>query len=72
MKLDWLDWLKTLARSLPVRGAWIEIPCRCYRRNLRPSLPVRGAWIEIISCIIVGCVASCRSPCGERGLKFHA
>ena len=33
--------------SLPVRGAWIEIP-RCRgTRHQRLSLPVRGAWIEI-------------------------
>ena len=33
--------------SLPVRGAWIEIPRirLCGRRVT--SLPVRGAWIEI-------------------------
>ena len=36
------------ARSLPVRGAWIEIPS--IRTSTRPpkSLPVRGAWIEIL------------------------
>ena len=34
-------------RSLPVRGAWIEITPP-ESRDLRPrSLPVRGAWIEI-------------------------
>ena len=34
-------------RSLPVRGAWVEIlqiPCKSI---LMWSLPVRGAWVEI-------------------------
>ena len=58
--------------SLPLRGAWIEIastaPSAAYARA---SLPLRGAWIEIIK-IISQCVFSlCRSPCGERGLKYH-
>ena len=37
--------------SLPVRGAWVEMP---FRRLVRPSagesLPVRGAWVEIERC----------------------
>ena len=40
--------LKAVRKSLPVRGAWVEIlqlkPC--VRRN--PSLPVRGAWVEMV------------------------
>ena len=35
-------------RSLPVRGAWVEIYCSggvTVRR--RASLPVRGAWVEM-------------------------
>ena len=36
--------------SLPVRGAWIEIPARTSAAaGRRLSLPVRGAWIEIAS-----------------------
>ena len=36
-------------RSLPVRGAWIEIQ-QCQRgEKSTPSLPVRGAWIEIFA-----------------------
>ena len=36
-------------RSLPSRGAWIEIRVRCFAPSSRPgSLPSRGAWIEII------------------------
>ena len=41
--------LWTASRSLPSRGAWIEI----FRRAARvacaaPSLPSRGAWIEML------------------------
>ena len=64
------DTLYTVPRSLPVRGAWIEIPMLSV---LNPekywSLPVRGAWIEIFAAN--GSIAkyASRSPCGERGLK---
>ena len=38
----------SLSRSLPVRGAWIEIVLRANTvRSPCRSLPVRGAWIEI-------------------------
>ena len=33
--------------SLPVRGAWIEIPAPPLCAVVLWSLPVRGAWIEI-------------------------
>ena len=33
------------------------------------SLPVRGAWIEILISLSVTHDTTCRSPCGERGLK---
>ena len=33
--------------SLPVRGAWIEMPELTLSMSALPSLPVRGAWIEI-------------------------
>ena len=49
-----LKWLlgslhSAVARSsLPVRGAWIEMPrCASICPAPAPSLPVRGAWIEI-------------------------
>ena len=36
--------------SLPVRGAWIEMPyCAISVLIKSASLPVRGAWIEILS-----------------------
>ena len=36
-------------RSLPVRGAWIEMKTQKSFALTRWSLPVRGAWIEIRS-----------------------
>ena len=32
---------------------------------------MRGAWIEITRKISIGRISPCRSPCGERGLKFQ-
>ena len=37
------------ARSLPVRGAWIEMSEPKEPIPTSMSLPVRGAWIEIIT-----------------------
>ena len=57
--------------SLPVRGAWVEMA-----EDVRPltdhvtSLPVRGAWVEIAPFPSAVPSSACRSPCGERGLKF--
>ena len=34
-------------KSLPVRGAWIEIGVEACVHAFIGSLPVRGAWIEI-------------------------
>ena len=36
-------------QSLPVRGAWIEIPPSAQCGSRARSLPVRGAWIEMPS-----------------------
>ena len=36
------------------------------------SLPVRGAWIEICLSMMCATFPHGRSPCGERGLKYHA
>ena len=38
-------------RSLPVRGAWVEISRATPDRKKERSLPVRGAWVEIPSAI---------------------
>ena len=35
-------------RSLPPRGAWIEMMRDCGSGGSRWSLPPRGAWIEIL------------------------
>ena len=38
---------RAIARSLPARGAWIEIGPSGQTHCRRGSLPARGAWIEI-------------------------
>ena len=38
--------------------------------RLNLSLPVRGAWIEIVNILALCANNVCRSPCGERGLKY--
>ena len=50
--------------------------CKAYdsdRQNcyFAQSLPVRGAWIEIAFPCLAARAYSSRSPCGERGLKYH-
>ena len=41
-----------ISRSLPPRGAWIEISPAALRMLRRMgSLPPRGAWIEILKCL---------------------
>ena len=35
-------------RSLPVRGAWVEISLSTSSGDGNASLPVRGAWVEIL------------------------
>ena len=39
-------------KSLPVRGAWIEIKLESLPDLFPKSLPVRGAWIEIPKLVI--------------------
>ena len=57
-------------RSLPTRGAWIEIERfkKCIKST--KSLPTRGAWIEIGTTSRTEASPACRSPHGERGLKY--
>ena len=58
-------------RSLPVRGAWVEISRFTLTRTKKHrSLPVRGAWVEIEKLGDLKAFTMSRSPCGERGLKF--
>ena len=57
-------------RSLPIRGAWIEIRSNGSRSRWgKASLPIRGAWIEIVLSLALTVISSGRSPSGERGLK---
>ena len=59
-------------RSLPVRGAWVEMLFAFFPFALRlGSLPVRGAWVEIQRLQCKADKSARRSPCGERGLKFY-
>ena len=57
--------------SLPIRGAWIEIDTECCQASAGWSLPIRGAWIEICERPSRLVVVACRSPSGERGLKYE-
>ena len=57
-------------RSLPTRGAWIEITGAESGRTVIASLPTRGAWIEISTQCRREESRHSRSPHGERGLKF--
>ena len=73
LKFSCIDFSRYSLLSLPVRGAWIEM--LGVIRSLfmvRSSLPVRGAWIEITLERYWKTYNHCRSPCGERGLKFDA
>ncbi len=57
-------------RSLPSRGAWIEIALAVRAATpIKTSLPSRGAWIEIQSVNNSTLTGYGRSPRGERGLK---
>ena len=60
------------SRSLPTRGAWIEIRLFVSFFEAGQSLPTRGAWIEIRQSRPPGSSRGRRSPHGERGLKSHS
>ena len=58
-------------RSLSLRRAWIEIFALCVLGCFRGgSLSLRRAWIEMSFAALSPSPASCRSPYGERGLKY--
>ena len=59
-----------VCQSLPLRGAWIEMIVDDMPIAGSGSLPLRGAWIEILNFYYVTENGTCRSPCGERGLKL--
>ena len=51
-----------MTRSLPVRGAWIEMETDKKVSELIQSLPVRGAWIEIERSWAATKMSNSRSP----------
>ena len=59
-------------RSPPARGAWIEMAINHNHDDRYASPPARGAWIEIKHRDMRFMFFSCRSPHGERGLKYNA
>ena len=62
---------ESLSQSLPVRGAWVEmLQMLLFPKIGLLSLPVRGAWVEISLRKALMANYDCRSPCGERGLKY--
>ena len=70
LKFGWPRSFAMPGRSLPARGAWIEISTIAYAWYVwRVSLPARGAWIEIIALKSYWGRGRSRSPQGERGLK---
>ncbi len=63
------EWI-TEDKSLPSRGAWIEIHqpvAPCLSDPGRSPHGERG--LKLVTCSPAAGVASCRSPHGERGLK---
>ena len=70
MKLSCQQFAADRLRSLPVRGAWVEMVFLKVGGGWRiSSLPVRGAWVEMRRRRPVRLMMARRSPCGERGLK---
>ena len=60
-----------LSRSLPLRGAWIEISfARSSLDSCSPSLPMRGAWIEIMCRKRQGMLLKVAPPAGSVDLKY--
>ena len=58
--------------SLSLRRAWIEMHVSIVMEDgVHKSLSLRRAWIEIAETTTMEPAASCRSPYGERGLKFR-
>ncbi len=70
LKCKGFDRLQEPQWSLPPRGAWIEIE-HCDACTIGSmSLPPRGAWIEMAKILRLKWHRQCRSPHGERGLKY--
>ena len=66
--LKWTDTLEI--KSLPVRGAWVEISgtFRAFRFFRRSPCGERGLKCADCHAVVIG--VDGRSPCGERGLKY--
>ena len=59
--------LYDILRSLPVRGAWVEIRRRLSRHRELESLPVRGAWVEIATVLLLCCCGLVAPRAGSVG-----
>ena len=58
-------------KSLPVRGAWVEIAFRQRQYTLsRSRSPCGERGLKCADCHAVVIGVDGRSPCGERGLKY--
>ena len=74
--VDWNRGLRLKApmggRSLPMRGAWIEMRKRRYKNAKNVSRSPCGE--RGLKWLLLACIGSswCRSPCGERGLKYES
>ncbi len=54
-----------IEKSLPLRGAWIEMCASLVLIALTPSLPLRGAWIEMSASQSHGGASSVAPPAGS-------
>ena len=69
LKLDAQFFGVAQRRSLPIRGAWVEINLSQADDYLYRSLPIRGAWVEMTLLARMPSGSFGRSPYVERGLK---
>ncbi len=67
--VDWGDIMRS--ESLSSRRAWIEMQSLTRQLSANESLSSRRAWIEISASGLKSDESACRSPHGERGLKFN-
>ena len=70
LKLPVVTGLGVIGVSLSLRRAWIEILTILVMPTTIRSLSLRRAWIEIVRDAPESDRPYCRSPYGERGLKF--
>ena len=72
LKCKWGSIPSHVKKSLSSRRAWIEIWKRSMLSTGAWSLSSRRAWIEIDGVSRSSLMAVCRSPHGERGLKYRS